>query len=136
MRTGLAHIQCNVQAANLPFYQGLMSFLGWDTIRSNEGTLGVTDKNDDHLWFIGAAKDVANDYDGPGMNHLAFSAKSQSDVDDAVTYLTEHGVTPLFETPRHRADFADGPDQTYYQVMFESPDRILLEVVYIGPKAD
>ena len=23
-------------------------------------------------------------------------------------------------------------DHTYYQVMFESPDRILLEVVYMG----
>jgi hypothetical protein len=26
------------------------------------------------------------------------------------------------------------PDKTYYQVMFESPDRILFEVVYTGLK--
>ena len=40
----------------------------------------------------------------------------------------------LFETPRHRPDFAHGEDTTYYQVMFESPDRILFEIVYTGPK--
>jgi hypothetical protein len=32
---------------------------------------------------------------------------------------------------RHRPEFAQGEDQTYYQVMFASPDRILLEVVYV-----
>ncbi len=37
-------------------------------------------------------------------------------------------------TPRHRPEFSQGPDQTYYQVMFESPDRVLFEVVYTGPK--
>jgi hypothetical protein len=51
-----------------------------------------------------------------------------------VVYLREHNVQPLFETPRHRPEFSAGPDQTYYQVMFESPDRILFEVVYTGPK--
>ena len=40
----------------------------------------------------------------------------------------------LFETPRHRPDFARSADQTYYQVMFEIPDHILLEVVYTGRK--
>jgi hypothetical protein len=48
--------------------------------------------------------------------------------------LRERGVGLLFGTPQHRPEFAQGEDQTYYQVMFESPDRILLEVVYTGPK--
>jgi len=50
-----------------------------------------------------------------------------------VDYLKKAGVPALFETPRHRPDFCSSPDQTYYQVMFESPDRLLFEVVYSGP---
>ena len=38
----------------------------------------------------------------------------------------------LFETPRYRPDFSSEPN-TYYQIMFESPDRILFEIVYVGP---
>ena len=136
MQTGLAHIQFNVQAANLPFYQDLMAFLGWHTIYAGEGMLGVVGTNDASLWFVGQVNDATNDYDGPGMNHLAIGAESQADVDAAAAYLSEHDVTALFDTPRHRPEFARSEDQTYYQVMFESPDRILLEVVYTGPKAE
>ena len=59
---------------------------------------------------------------------------AQADVDAAAAFLTARGVQHLFETPRHRPDFAHGEDTTYYQVMFESPDRILFEIVYTGPK--
>lgn len=142
--TQLGHIQFNVQPGNLSFYRDLMAFLGWATIYEAEGALGVmammgesvrADTPGASLWFIGYTKDgAANDYDGAGMNHLAFSAATTADVDTVVTYLNEQGVAPLFETPRHRPEFAGSDDQTYYQVMFETPDRLLIEVVYIGPK--
>ncbi len=135
MQTKLSHIQCNVQQANLPFYKDLMAFLGWRPIHADDQMLGVGAPNDESLWFVGQAKVVANDYDGPGMNHLAIGAASQADVDATAAYLTERGVALLFQTPRHRPEFSQGDDHTYYQVMFESPDRILLEVVYEGPKA-
>lgn len=86
------------------------------------------------LWFAGVTKPVANDYDGPGMNHLGFAVPSQVDVDKVVDFLQERGVPALFGTPRHRPEFSS-PGQTYYQVMFESPDRILFEIVYTGPIA-
>jgi catechol 2,3-dioxygenase-like lactoylglutathione lyase family enzyme len=133
MQTHLAHIQFNVQPANVPFYKDLMVFLGWSAIFDTEQMLGVAGKNGDSLWFIGQVKAVSNDYDGPGMNHLALGTASQADVDAVATYLQERGVELLFETPRHRAEFTQSAEQTYYQVMFESPDRILLEVVYTGP---
>ena len=76
---------------------------------------------------------MANDYDGRGMNHLAVAVEKQSDVDQAVEYLKQHKVEALFETPRHRPEFS-APGMTYYQVMFESPDKLLFEVVYTGPK--
>lgn len=135
MQTHLAHIQLNVRQANLSFYRDLMAFAGWQTIVDSEGMLGVAGKGDNSLWFIGHAKEVSNDYDGPGMNHLALGAASQSDVDSAAAYLSERGVELLFETPRHRPEFARSEDQTYYQVMFASPDQLLFEVVYTGAKA-
>ena len=69
------------------------------------------------------------------MNHLGLKVEAQADVDQMVAYLQQHGVPALFETPRHRPEFTAGPDKTYYQVMFESPDRILFEVVYTGRKS-
>ena len=131
MQSRLQHIQLNVRPQNLPFYRDLFAALGWNTIHADDGMLGVGGDNDLSLWFVGIVKDVANDYDGPGVNHLAIGVDSIADVDTMVDYLRGKSVAALFETPRHRPEFA-GEGSTYYQVMFESPDRILLEVVYTG----
>lgn len=135
MRTQLAHLQINVRAGNLPFYKELFGFMGWAVVYEGEGMLGVADRDADSLWFAGQAMEVANDYDGPGVNHLGIGAEAQADVDAVAAYLAERGVAHLFETPRHRPDFCGSDDETYYQVMFESPDRILFEVVYTGRKS-
>jgi hypothetical protein len=107
MQTKLGHLQFGIDGQNRGFYRDLFTFLGWQILHEGEGVIGVGDSNHVSLWFGDATKTVANDYDGPGLNH--------------------------FDTPRHRPEFAGG-DNTYYQVMFETPDRILAEVVYIGPK--
>ena len=127
-------MQFNVKPENLAFYKGLMTFLGWKTLYEGDGMFGAGDKNNLSVWFAGEFKDVVNDYDGPGMNHLAIGTAAQADVDTAAGYLRERGVELLFETPRHRPDFSSGNGDTYYQVMFETPDKILLEIVYTGPK--
>jgi len=77
---------------------------------------------------------VANDNDGPGMNHLGIHKTTITDIDETCEFLEKKEVVALFEMPRHRLEFGDGEDRTYCQVMFESPDKILFEVVYIGPK--
>ena len=135
MQSKISHIQFNVQAANLPFYKDLLAFAGLQTLYDGEDILGVGDENETSLWFGAAARDVLNDYDGPGMNHLALEVPAQSDVDAAVAWLTERNVPALFGTPRHNPEFSSA-ERTYYQVMFESPDRILFEIVYMGPKTD
>ena len=135
MQTQFSHIQFNVRPENMPFYRDLLTFLGWRTMVDEDNYLGVGGKNRSSLWFAGQAKEVSNDYDGPGMNHIAIGTETPVDVDTAADYLREHGVKLLFETPRHRPDFAQSDEHTYYQVMFETPDRILVEIVYIGPKA-
>lgn len=138
MQTGLSHLQVNVQPKSLPFYKDLMGFLGWQVLHEgSEGTgiLGVQGANHASLWFVGQVNGTSNDYDGPGTNHIAIGASSQADVDAAAAYLSERGVAALFETPRHRPEFSQSDESTYYQVMFETPDRLLVEVVYTGPKS-
>ena len=133
MQSHIGHIQFNIEAANLPFYRDLTALLGWQTLYDTEEFIGVADQSGTSLWFIGHVKPVSNDYDGPGMNHLAFSTATQADVDAVAGHLAAQGVELLFETPRHRPEFARSEADTYYQVMFASPDRILFEVVYTGP---
>ena len=134
MRTSLSHLLFNVRAENLGFYKNLLGKAGWRVLMDTPEMLGMSGTNDASLWFGTEVKAVTNDYDGPGMNHVGLGAESIADVDAMVSYLKEQQVATLFETPRHRPEFSQSADNTYYQVMFESPDRILWEVVYIGPK--
>jgi len=133
MKTKIGHLQINIDPKNLAFYQDLFKFLDWQVLYQDENMLGVGDENGCGLWFVKGLKEATNDYDGIGMNHLAIAAASQTQVDEAIAYLKEHAIESLFNTPCHRPEFSDGPDQTYYQVMFASPDHILFEVVYTGP---
>lgn len=137
MKTALSHLQVNVRKENLPYYADLFNFLGWNTLHQDEGVIhGVSGSNKASLWFYAAeTRDVANDYDGPGTNHIAIGAEAQGDIDTAADYLRGKGVELLFATPRHRAEFSSGEGQTYYQVMFKSPDNVLFEIVYTGPKS-
>lgn len=134
MKTRLGHMQFNVCANNLTFYQELMTYLGWSLIHGNDTIVGVGDANSTTIWFVATDRDAEIDYDGVGLNHLAISTGTQDDVDAAAAWLTTQGIAHLFETPRHREEFSAGEGQTYYQVMFETPDRLLVEVVYTGPR--
>jgi catechol 2,3-dioxygenase-like lactoylglutathione lyase family enzyme len=134
MKSKLGHFQINVNTANLPFYKDLFTFLGWDTLVDNAEMFATSTADCASLWFMYGLKPQTTDYDGFGVNHIAIHVDAQKDVDTSVDYLKEHQVTCLFETPRHRPDFASDPATTYYQVMFESPDHILFEIVYMGKK--
>jgi catechol 2,3-dioxygenase-like lactoylglutathione lyase family enzyme len=133
MQSTFGHIMIHIAISNIAFYKELFGFLGWKVICDEPDMLGVLDVNKSSLWFGNVIKQANNDYDGIGMNHLAISVPNQADVDAVVAWLADNKVACLFETPRHRPEFS-GEGRTYYQVMFESPDRILLEVVYTGPK--
>lgn len=135
MDSSVAHLQVNIDYENVGFYRELIQFFGWETAWDEAPVLGCAGKNGVSLWFIGGANGAENDYDGRGVNHVGISVGSQSDVDEVAAFLSERGVEALFDTPRHRPEFSGGEDQTYYQVMFETPDRVLIEVVYTGPKA-
>ncbi len=130
IHTTLGHLQINVKSENVDFYKDLMTYLGWSVLYQDEETVGVGSTDGASLWFTGQGKDICNDYDGTGMNHLALNTPTQGEVDKAAAFLRAHDIPVLFDTPRHRPEFCGSVDQTYYQVMFESPDRILFEVVY------
>jgi catechol 2,3-dioxygenase-like lactoylglutathione lyase family enzyme len=134
MQTKLGHLVFGIDDKNRGFYRDLFSFLGWRILYDVEGMIAAGDSNGISLWFGSYTKDAANDYDGPGLNHFAVSTATQAEVDQAAAFLAERGVAHLFETPRHRPDFSQDESSTYYQVMFETPDRILVEIVYTGPK--
>ena len=131
--TTLSHLVINVNPQNFAFYRDLFGYLGWSILADDDDTFGTEDANRTSLWFGRPAKLIDYDYDGPGMNHVGISVKHQADVDEALNYLHTRGIPVLFETPRHRPEFSR-PGGTYYQIMFESPDRVLFEIVYAGPK--
>lgn len=133
MKSNLGHLQINVRPENLGFYRNLLEFLGWTLIFEEGEYFGMGCENGASLWFGAGIKDLDNDYDGRGVNHIAIAVGSQREVDQAVDYLKKNNVQALFETPRHRPEFSS-PGNTYYQVMFESPDKLLFEVSYTGPK--
>lgn len=133
-KSNFSHIVAWVDLKNLNFYKDLFQFLEWSVLYDDPNMLGVGDERGGSLWFGVPLKDAKNDYDGIGVNHIGIAVKKQADVDATVDYLKKRGVPTLFETPRHRPEFSGVPTATYYQVMFESPDRLLFEVVYTGTK--
>jgi catechol 2,3-dioxygenase-like lactoylglutathione lyase family enzyme len=134
MTTPLAHIQLNIDFKNISFYKDLFTFLGWQPIMEMDHVCGLTTGSGCDVWFVQAQKPLQSDYDNFGMNHLGFKATSIFEVDAATKYLSDKGINALFDTPRHRPEFSGSPDETYYQVMFETPDRLLFEIVYTGKK--
>lgn len=138
MASWMHHLLFRIDMANVPFYRDLFSGLGWNVVREDDDVLGVVDANGELLEFTGPYHpDVTSDYDGKGLNHLAIAVESVADVDAFVSTMADRGIVPLFDTPRHRPEFAEyssAPDGDYYHVMFESPDMLLLEVLYVGPR--
>lgn len=136
IKSNVGHIQININPEHISFYKELLCFLGWSVWHEDPGMLGVGNELGTSLWFAGSTQAVENNYDGVGMNHLGIAVNTQAEVDQVVAYLQEHGIKELFDTPRLRPEFCAGPDKVYYQVMFESPDRVLFEVVYTGPASN
>lgn len=135
MQSHVSHLQFNMEPANKGFYAELFAFLGWHTLYEEDGVIGVGNGGPTSLWFVGATSDAKNDHDAPGMNHLGIGVATQADVDAAVVYLHSKGVELLYGTPCNRPEYTSGEDDLYYSAMFDSPDKILMEIVYTGPKS-
>lgn len=108
--------------------------MGWGVIFETDEVIGYKSDENGDLWFSKTDKNTVNDYDAKGVNHISIRVATMSDVDEIKDYLEKNNIKMLFDTPKHRPEFAASENETYYQVMFESPDKILFEVVYIGDK--
>ncbi len=133
MNSYLNHLQLNIDFENILFYKDLMEFLGWKIIMENEQIVGFDSGRSGSLWFLPKQKDAPYDYDAVGVNHIGIGVDSIEPVNDIAEFLRKIGVESLFGTPKYRPEFS-GDDRIYYQIMFETPDKILFEVVCSGPK--
>jgi catechol 2,3-dioxygenase-like lactoylglutathione lyase family enzyme len=134
VKTYLGHIIFYGDPTNVGFYKALFEFLGWTTTSDEGGSFSTTDGSRCTLYFEGESNGTPHDHDGTGLNHLAVHTETQADVDATATYLKDKGVELLYGTPINRPEYADSENHLYYSAMFESPDGILLEVVYQGLK--
>lgn len=111
-----------------------MEFMGWKVIFEDKSAVGYKSGSSGDVWFVKTKINKLVDYDAKGVNHISFRVDKITDVDKVKNHLEKNKVKMLFDTPRHRPEFSSSEKETYYQIMFESPDKILFEVVYIGPK--
>lgn len=134
MKSYFYHIQINIDFLNVSFYKNLMSFLGWKVIFAKDDVIGYKSDISGDLWFVAGEKKEHGDYDKTGVNHISIRVENIKDIDSVTDYLMNNGIETLFGTPRHRPEFSSNENETYYQIMFTSPDNVLFEIVYIGPK--
>ncbi len=138
MKAKFGHIQINVQdfEKNVDLYRKLATYFGWQTLHDGDGFFGVMMGESNSIWFSQAPVTEKNNRDSNGLNHIGIDVYSRNDVDTFIEeFMKPNNLEALFETPRERTEFMyEGSD--YYQVMFELPGTVLLEVVYAGPKKD
>ena len=134
MKSYFYHLQLNIDFANLNFYKSLFAFVGWKTIFEMEDTIGFKSDTSGDIWLVKTKGVKPQDRDNIGFNHVAIRVESVKEIDDINKFFHENKIQAMFETPRYRPEFVNNPQETYYQVMFESPDNILFEFVYIGKK--
>ena len=60
-----------------------------------------------------------------GLNHLAFIADSQNDVDKMYKKLKQKNIPILYED-----NYLNGGDDEAYSIFFEDPDRIKVEYTF------
>lgn len=136
MKAALGHIQLNVQnyAKHKDLYIKLAAYFEWPVIHDSDHIFGVDMGNESSIWFSQAPVVEKNNRDSDGLNHLGIAVNSRQDVDTFIEeFMKPNNLTPLFDTPRERNEFMY-EDFDYYQVMFELPDAVLIEVVYNGNK--
>ena len=114
MQSHIGHIQFNVEAANLPFYRDLTAFLGWQTLYDTAEFIGVRPERHEplvHRLCQAGQQRLQRPRPEPPCLQRAGAGGCRC------RGRPHPGVAHLFETPRHRPDFAHGEDTTYYQVM-------------------
>src|SRR5438105_4240511 len=118
MKSHFYHTEIIIDFSNLSFYKNLMSFLGWNIIFEKDNVIGFKSGKNGDIWFKRTLKNEHSNYDNIGVNHLAIRVEQHNDIDEIANFLQKHNIRPLYETPKHRPEFASSNKDTYYQIMF------------------
>ncbi|WP_107995780.1 VOC family protein [Trichococcus paludicola] len=126
------HIEINVSdlAASKVFWSWLLEKLGFRKYQEWDQGFSYRE-NDTYIVFVQTAdRFLAESYHRgqTGLNHIAFAADTNHEVDELYRELQSLGI-PLLYPERH--PFAGGKE--HYAVFFEDPDRIKVEVAVRSP---
>ena len=135
LRGVVHHIDLTVRdlAGSAPFYEALLSFLGYRRVKQ-EPELHVWDLAQDDapggrllagVALRAAQLQRAHDRYSAGLHHLAFRAADRADVDAAFALMKKHGAVVL-DPPADYPQYGAG----YDAVFFADPDGLKLEVVH------
>lgn len=130
-RGSIQHIELNISdpARSKPFYNNLLSWLGYRMVMDEKGVVGWTNgeaeiflvKCDERFRSRGFHRKRI------GLNHIAFRSGARDEVDKFHReFLVPRGIPALYGGPKEYPHYGPG----YYAVYFEDPDRIKLEFVH------
>lgn len=124
----ISHIEINVTDfyKSVRFYDAILLPLGWRRLVCRADHTTYTDGILKIVVCPADPEQAARGYHrkGIGLNHLALTAESKEQVD----WFFETVLKPLNVS----CLYGDGPvgEPNHYQIFFEDPDRIKIEVVY------
>ncbi len=114
------------------FYSPILRFMGYHLVECSNTRLAWTGwaEHGNLRWFIlssasGEQMGLPHNRYAPGFHHLAFNARSRTEVDDFYDLLVQNGVN-ILDAPREY-DYETG----YYAVFFTDPDGFKLELVHV-----
>ena len=127
---GIAHIQLTVRsvAASRDFYHGLLHQAFGMTVQYDQPEVFYCIGGRTGILIRGASEDARDQpYDQwrIGLHHFCFRLRSAEDIDALHAQLVEMGAT-IVRAPEP-GPWAPG----YYSVLFEDPDGIRIEAVFI-----
>lgn len=124
--------QINIVADNASFYRDVLSHLGWSITFEDRNMTGYWNELNGELWFVDTQKKRLSETDNLDVRQITIKLPTKIDVDHAQLFLEKRGVKMLNGTPKFRPELSTQKDELYYQIIFESPDKIRFEVLYQG----
>lgn len=132
----VAHIEINVSdlQKSKKFYSMIFSQLKWDMSLDGDYAIGFKGADNTHLFLVQTKKaSLLNIFHrkNTGLNHLAIRVESRQAVEEFNNFLKQNNIPRLYaDNPK---DYSKEYNmEQYYAVYFEDPDRIKLEVVFMG----
>lgn len=129
MKGSLNHIELRIEnpKENIELFRKLFLYFEFTKIFDFPEGLVYMANNYATIIVGPSTKETKNDRDGVGLNHFTIGVDTDEEVTTFIKeFMEPNNLKPLFGTPKERPDIM----KKYYQVMFEMPGGLLLEVVH------